>query len=57
MKLILIVEDEHGAAEVLKLLLESREYRVAAAANGDEAIVLLTGKAFTDQGNGKKIKF
>jgi CheY-like chemotaxis protein len=44
MKLVLIVEDEHGAAEVLQLLLESHEYRVAAAANGDEAIQLLAAE-------------
>jgi two-component system phosphate regulon response regulator PhoB len=41
MKLVLIVEDEHGAAEVLQLLLESHEYRVVAASNGNEALVLL----------------
>jgi CheY-like chemotaxis protein len=41
MQLILVVEDEHGAAEVLKLLLESHGYRVAAAANGQEAVELL----------------
>lgn len=41
MKLVLIVEDEHGAAEVLQMLLESHDYRVAAAANGEEAIKLL----------------
>lgn len=41
MKLILIAEDEHGAAEVLKMMLEMHGYRVTAASNGRSAIDLL----------------
>jgi CheY-like chemotaxis protein len=35
MKLVLIVEDEHGNAEALQLLLEAESYRVASASNGN----------------------
>ncbi|MFY9478556.1 MAG: response regulator [Aquabacterium sp.] len=41
MKLVLIVEDEYGNAEVLRLLLEAEGYRVAAASNGLQALDLL----------------
>lgn len=41
MKLVLIVEDEYGNAEVLQLLLEAEGYRVAAASNGRHALDLL----------------
>jgi two-component system, OmpR family, phosphate regulon response regulator PhoB len=44
MKLVLIVEDEYGNAEVLQMLLEAEGYRVAAAANGKAALELLTGE-------------
>lgn len=45
MKLILIVEDEYGNAEVLQLLLEAAGFRVAAASNGKAALELLKGEA------------
>lgn len=41
MKLVLIVEDEYGNAEVLQLLLEAEGYRVTAASNGLQALDLL----------------
>jgi CheY-like chemotaxis protein len=41
MKLVLVVEDECGAAEVLQLLLEASGYRVALASNGRMALALL----------------
>lgn len=41
MKLVLIVEDEYGNAEVLQLLLEAEGYRVAAASNGLQALDML----------------
>ena len=44
MKLILIVEDEYGNAEVLRMLFEAQEYRVALASNGKEALDLLSGE-------------
>jgi CheY-like chemotaxis protein len=44
MKLILIVEDEYGNAEVLQMLLEAEGYRVAAASNGKAALELLAGE-------------
>ena len=44
MKLILIVEDEYGNAEVLQLLLESAGFRVASASNGKLALDLLQGE-------------
>ncbi len=44
MHLILIVEDEYGAAEVMELLLESHGYRVAAASNGKAALDLLAAE-------------
>lgn len=45
MKLVLIVEDEYGNAEVLQLLLEAEGYRVAVASNGKHALdILQTGE-------------
>lgn len=45
MKLVLIVEDEYGNAEVLQLLLEAEGYRVALASNGKQAMdILRTGE-------------
>lgn len=44
MKLVLIVEDEFGNAEVMRLLLESAGYRVANASNGKAALELLAGE-------------
>lgn len=44
MQLILIVEDEYGAAEVLQLILESHGYRVASASNGRAALQALSGE-------------
>lgn len=41
MKLVLIVEDEYGNAEILQLLLEAEGYRVALASNGQQALDLL----------------
>ena len=44
MNLILLVEDEYGIAEVLKLLFEADGYRVALASNGKAALELLAGE-------------
>lgn len=44
MKLVLVVEDEYGNAEVLQLLLETAGYRVASASNGKAALALLEGE-------------
>jgi len=44
MQLILIVEDEYGAAEVLQLLLEAHGYRVTSASNGKAALDTLGGE-------------
>src|SRR4051812_18656606 len=44
MKLVLLVEDEHGNAEVVRMLLEAAGYRVAAASNGKVALELLEGE-------------
>lgn len=44
MKLILVVEDEYGNAEVMQLLLEAAGYRVAIASNGRVAMELLEGE-------------
>jgi len=44
MQLILIVEDEYGAAEILQLILEAHGYRVASAANGRAALEQLGGE-------------
>ncbi|MFN4118969.1 response regulator [Acidovorax sp.] len=41
MKLVLIVEDEYGNAEVMQLLLEAEGYRVAVASNGRQALEIL----------------
>ena len=44
MQLILVVEDEYGAAEVLQLMLEAHGFRVASAPNGKAALELLEGE-------------
>lgn len=44
MQLILVVEDEYGAAEVMELMLEAQGYRVASAPNGRAALELLAGE-------------
>src|SRR5918993_656201 len=44
MKLILVVEDEYGHAEILQLLLVAEGYRVAFASNGKAALELLQGE-------------
>ena len=44
MKLILLVEDEYGNAEVLDLMLQAEGYRVAVASNGKVALELLAGE-------------
>ncbi len=44
MKLILVVEDEHGNAEIVQLLLEASGFRVATASNGKAALELLEGE-------------
>jgi two-component system, OmpR family, phosphate regulon response regulator PhoB len=44
MQLILIVEDEYGAAEILQLILEANGYRIASAANGKAALEQLNGE-------------
>ncbi|KQY81311.1 MULTISPECIES: response regulator [Roseateles] len=44
MQLILIVEDEYGAAEVLQLILEAHGYRVTSASNGRDALQTLSGE-------------
>ncbi len=44
MKLVLVVEDEYGNAEILRLILESAGYRVATASNGKLALELLNGE-------------
>lgn len=41
MKMILIVEDEYGNAEILQLLLEAEGYRTALASNGRHALEIL----------------
>jgi len=41
MKMVLIVEDEYGNAEILRLLLEAEGYRVAVASNGRQALDIL----------------
>jgi CheY-like chemotaxis protein len=42
MKLILVVEDEYGNAEVMQLLLEAAGYRVVTASNGQAALEVLS---------------
>ncbi|WP_431261806.1 response regulator [Roseateles chitinivorans] len=44
MKLILIVEDEYGAAEILQLILEAHGYRVTSVSNGRAAMEMLGGE-------------
>jgi len=41
MKMILVVEDEYGNAEIMQLLLEAEGYRVALASNGRHALEIL----------------
>lgn len=45
MKFILVVEDEYGSAQIVRLLLEAEGYRVALAGNGRAALELLAGEA------------
>jgi two-component system, OmpR family, phosphate regulon response regulator PhoB len=44
MKLVLLVEDEYGHAEILQLLLEVEGFRVCVASNGRAALDLLAGE-------------
>src|SRR5688572_1371616 len=44
MKLILLVEDEYGSAEILQLLLEGEGFRVVVASNGRVALDMLAGE-------------
>jgi two-component system phosphate regulon response regulator PhoB len=44
MQLILIVEDEYGAAEILQLILEAHGYRVTSTSNGRAALETLGGE-------------
>ncbi|MEO5968809.1 MAG: response regulator [Bdellovibrionia bacterium] len=44
-KLILLVEDDEGIRDVLKLALEMKNYTVATASNGQEALDLLKSSA------------
>ena len=44
MQLILIVEDEYGAAEILQLILEAHGYRVHSTSNGRDALEQLKGE-------------
>ncbi len=44
MQLILVVEDEYGAAEILQMILEAHGYRVASASNGRDALERLNGE-------------
>jgi two-component system, OmpR family, phosphate regulon response regulator PhoB len=44
MQLILIVEDEYGAAEILQLILEAHGYRVTSASNGKAALEKMSGE-------------
>ena len=44
MQLILVVEDEYGAAEILQMILEAHGYRVASASNGKAALEQLNGE-------------
>lgn len=44
MQLILIVEDEYGAAEILQLILQAHGYRVTSASNGRAALETLDGE-------------
>lgn len=44
MQLILIVEDEYGAGEVLQLILEAHGYRVTLTSNGRAALDTLGGE-------------
>lgn len=44
MKLVLVVEDEHGNAEIVKLLLEAAGYRVVTTPNGKDALDALQGE-------------
>jgi two-component system phosphate regulon response regulator PhoB len=44
MQLVLVVEDEYGNAEIIRLLLEAEGYRVVSASNGKEAADLLAGE-------------
>lgn len=44
MQLILIVEDEYGAAEILELILQAHGYRVTSASNGRAALETLGGE-------------
>ncbi|MBX3619777.1 MAG: response regulator [Rhizobacter sp.] len=44
MKLVLLVEDEYGNAEILRMLLEVEGFRVSLATNGKLAIEMLAGE-------------
>lgn len=44
MKLVLLVEDEYGNAEILRMLLEAEGFRVSVASNGKDALELMAGE-------------
>ena len=44
MKLVLLIEDEYGNAEVLGMLLEEAGFRVTVATNGKEGLEKLSGE-------------
>lgn len=44
MKLVLLVEDEYGNAEILQMLLEAEGFRVGTASNGKLALEMLAGE-------------
>lgn len=47
--MILVVDDEKDIRNLVKLLAERAGYRVAEAANGEEALAILEGRVFEPQ--------